>query len=346
MSGSSQQNQQQSQTTNNSPWAAQSPYLQQGFSDALAAMNKANGTATPTELTAGLTPEQRAIFSSMVGYGAGNTSPQTESALGAGAAGAGYQGATGALTSLGAFNPSSTNNINSDIAGGNAYASGLDIPGQVQAAMRDATQTAHDITLPGMESGAAGSGNINSSRTGLAEGVVQRGLAQQAGDLSAQLRNSAYNTGAGLTSNENQANNSASLQGMMGAGSLGSSLFGGGLGAMGQGISDQGALYNLMNGGAAGTQFGNQLQDTNAQQMYQQGVSAPFAGLNQFWNIVGGNNWGGTSTQTGNAQNTSTPSMYQTLGSLLGAGGAALGSRPGAGGAGGAGLLGLLGMFR
>ncbi len=345
MPGSSQQTQQQSSTTTSSPWSVQSPYLQQAFADAAGAMNQTNGVPTPTELTAGLTPQQLQLFQSAINYGTSNTSPQLEATLGGGAAGAGYSGATGALSELGAFDPSSTNNVNADIAGGNAYAAGQNIPAQVQAAMRDATQQAHDVTLPGLEANAAGTGNVNSSRTGVAEGIVQRGLAQQAGDLSAQLQAQAYNTGAGLTSQENQANNSALLSALNGEGSLGTSLFGGGLGALGQSINDQGSLFNLANEGAAGVQAGNQLQDTNAQQLYQQNTSAPFNGLDQFWNIVGSGNWGGTSSSTGTGQTTTTPSLYQTLGSLLGTGGSLLGGYGGPGGN-SSGLLGALGQMQ
>lgn len=339
-----QQNQQQQQTTTTNPWSAQSPYLQQGFADAANAMNQTNNVPLPTELTAGLTPQQLQIFQSAIGYGTGNQNPAMEAALGGQAAQSGLSGATGALSGLGGFNAGSTNNIGSDINAGNQYAAGQNIPAQVQAAMRDATQQAHDVTIPGMEQGAAGSGNINSSRTGVSEGIVQRGLAQQAGDLSAQLQANAYNTGAGLNSSEQQANNNANLSAMTGAGALGSSLFGGGLGALGQSINDQGSLYNLANEGASGIQAGNQLNDTNAQQLYSQNTQAPFNGLNQFWNIIGSGNWGGTSNSTGTSQTnqTQTPSIYSTLGSLLGAGGSLLGS---GGTGGGSGLLGLMKLF-
>lgn len=324
MSGSNQtqQNQQQSTSSVTNPWSAQSPYLQQGFADAANAMQQSNGAPLPTELTAGMTPQQLSIFQQMVGYGGSNQSPAQETALGGQAANSGLSGATGALAGLGGFNAGSTNNIGSDINAGNAYAAGQNIPAQVQAAMRDATQQAHDVTIPGMEQGAAGSGNINSSRTGVSEGIVQRGLAQQAGDLSAQLQANAYNTGAGLNSSEQQANNNANLSAMTGAGALGSSLFGGGLGAMGQGINDQGNLFNLAGTGAAGAQAGNQLNDTNAQQMYQLLSQAPFQGLNQFWNIVGGQNYGSSTQGTLNSQinQQQTPSIYSTLGSLLGLG--------------------------
>jgi hypothetical protein len=49
--------------------------------------------------------------------------------------------------------------------------------------MQGATETARDVTMPGIEQNAAMTGNTNSTRTGIADGLVQRGLAEQSANL-------------------------------------------------------------------------------------------------------------------------------------------------------------------
>lgn len=310
-------NQSKSDTTSaqqSSPWGPQATALTNAFSGANTALGKAQGAVAPTDFTAGMTPEQLSTFKSMIGYGGNSAIPNAEAATGTNLMGAGSQGAQGALSTLGGFNPAATNNPAAIAAGANTYANGVNIPGAVSAAMRDANQEANDVTIPGMESSAAGNGNINSSRTGLAEGIVQRGLAQQAGDLSATMRNDAYNTGAGLTANALGANNQAALAAATGAGALGSGLATSGASMGSNSINDQANLFTLAGQGGAGLQQSQQDALTNQLQQYQSGVSSPFDALNNYMNIIGSNNWG--SNSTGTSSTTTSPSAFQTIGGL------------------------------
>lgn len=317
-------NQQTSGTS--SPWAPQQPYIQNAFSGAQGALNTAQSTGVaPTQFTAGLTPAQQQTYAAMVGTGLGSSAvPGQEASTGSTLANVGTNATTGALSSLGGFNAANTNNMNATIAGGNQYAAGENIPAQVQAAMLSANEEANNVTLPGIDSAAAGSGNTNSSRTGVADGIVQQGLSQQAGALSAQLQAGAYNTGAGLASSQNTANNQANLNAYGTLGSLGNSATGTGIGALGSSITDQGNLYNMAATGGAGQQAGNQATDTNQQQAYDFSQNSPFTALNNYLGLVGGNY--GSST-TGTQSGTSTPSIYSLLAGLGGTAGSLLGTQ-------------------
>jgi hypothetical protein len=325
MPGSSTSTQNQTGTTSQqtNPWAPQAGALTTAFSDAGNALNSAqnSGVPQPTQYTAGLTPEQIATFNQMIGYGGSSAIPGQQSATGTNMANAGTNAATGALSSLGAFNPASTNNTANNINAANQYVAGQNIPGQVAADMFGANQEANQVTMPGIDQNAARTGNINSSRTGIADGMVKESLANQAAGLGANLQANAYNTGLGLASNTNQSNNSAMLSALNSEGGIGNTTANTGLDAQGNSITNQGNLFNLAGEGGAGLQSGNQAIDTNAQQAYAGSQNNPFMALNNYYGIVGANNWGGTTTGTSSGTTTATPSMWSTIAGLLGAGG-------------------------
>jgi hypothetical protein len=321
-----------SATNNTTNTPAQLAQYQQGFQGLQGALSTANKNAlggTPTGFTAQMTPEQLASYQNLYNSATGNTSATTQGSTGALASNAGAAGIQGALNGYAGYNP----NIQGEINAGNSYAAGQNIPGQVQAAMQGANQEAQDVTLPGIDSSAAGTGNTNSSRTGVAQGIVQRGLAEQAGGLTAQLGANAFNTGAGLQ-NSNYSN---ILGGLQGFGATSTGALGVGTGALSSNVGNQGALGEQALTGASGAQQNQQLGFQNQNQQYQFGQNSPFTALQNYMNGLNVNA-GGTS----NATSTSTPSFMQTIGSLLGAGGSALGSAAGPFG-GGSGILGMFG---
>lgn len=260
-----------------------------------------------------MTPEQLATFRQMIGYGSNNALPSQFGQTGSGLLSGGASGALGALNSLGGFNP----NMGDIASGAKQYASGLDIPGAVNNAMLVGRQQARDVINPGIEADAAGTGNINSSRTGIAQGLVDRGLAEQGAGLASSMYNDAYGTGAGLAS----ANNAQRLQAMTSQGALGSNLATGGYGIGSGSINDQGNLFNLAGQGGAGLQGAQQDNLTNLMQRYQSQVSSPYDAINQYFGLVGNQIYGQSSTGTSNSTTTSTPSALQTIGGLMSAGG-------------------------
>jgi hypothetical protein len=305
--GSSQDTNKQETST---PLAAQMGYLSQGFQGASDAMAKAGNAPTPTGFTAQMTPEQLATFRQMVGYN--SAAPGMEASTGAGLASGGANAMSQAFNGLQNFKQ--TGNVDSTIADASRYADNPAISGMVGAAMRDATQTARDVTLPGIEQGAAATGNTNSSRTGIAQGLVERGLAQKAADVSANLRGQAYDTGLGLANNQNQFatnTNRGILSDLTAAGGAGAGL---GLGALSNSIGDQKNVFGTNVVGGAGLQAADQANLTNQNQAYQFGVNSPFAPLNNFWNIVGSKNWGSNTTGNSTTQNNPGALQYAGLG--------------------------------
>jgi hypothetical protein len=298
------------------PWGPQANALEQAFQDAMSAYGKSSGATAPTNFTAQMTPQQLQTFRQMIGYGNGAIGDaQGVSSAGTNMLNAGSNAASGALTALGGFDPSKTNNPQALVDSANQFVAGQNIPAQVKAAMQQGVETARDVTLPGMESAAAGNGNINSSRTGLSEGIVQRGLGEQAANLNNSLTGQAFGQGLGLAQTQASGNNSALLSALQSEGSLGGSLASTGAGAVGAGINDANGLFGLAQSAGTGLQQNNQLGLTNQLQQYEAAKSSPFDSLNQLMNIIGSRSWG--STGSGSSTTTSTPSWMQSIGGIL-----------------------------
>lgn len=197
------------------------------------------------------------------------------------------------------------------------------ISGMVDAAMRDANRNASESTIPNLYRNAAGSNNLNSSRAALAQGVVQRGLAEKTADVSSNLRGDAYKTGLGI----GFANQGLTLDALKGAGSIYDQMTARGYG----GVTD---AYNMRKdsvNSAAG--LGESLRNYN-----QLGIdnelakrNAGWENLMKYYGIVGDKNWG--SSGTSYSQTKQSPGAAQIAGGILGG----LGSLFGQGGMFGAG---------
>jgi hypothetical protein len=294
------------------PWAPQAGALSSAFSNAQAAYGKASQTQAPTDFVAGFTPEQLATFRSALGYANSNTTPDTSTATGNALQSAGTDATTGALSGLGAYDPTAANNPQALIDNANKYVAGQNIDSQVNDAMLNARQTARDVTMPGIAQTSAITGNTNSSRRGIAEGLVQRGLAQQATDLGASMRGQAFKDGLALSSNNANANNSAALSALTARLSGGTDAAKAGVGAGSQAIADKGALLGMAEGGGSGLQASQQAVLDNLLKRYQAGVSAPYDALNGLMGIIGTNNWG--SQSSGTATQTKNPSLLDSIG--------------------------------
>jgi hypothetical protein len=303
------------------PWAPQAAALQTAFNGAGGALSQASGATAPTDFTAQMDPAAIAAFKQMVAQGGNLSVPNAQAATGEALMGAGTSGVQGALTGLGGYNAANTNNTQTQIDAANKYVAGQDVDAQVRNAMLQATQTARDVTLPGINQNAAAGGNVNSSRTGIAEGMVQRGLAQQSADLGSTLRNKAFSDGLALSNNTNQANNQQNLGALAAQGQIGNQAAGTGVSAGTQSVANQGALTSEMAAGGAGLTAAQQAILDNQQQQYQSKVSAPFDPLKQYMSVVGSNNWG--SATNGTETETKTPSAWDTISGLMSSAGSA-----------------------
>lgn len=330
-----------------SPWAPQAAALTSAFTNAGTAYGTSSGaeSSLPTNFTASMTPQQLAIYQQMAGAGTGAAPAATsETNAGVGETNAGATGAEGALTSLGAFNPTTANNPTAINNAAEQYVAGQNIPSQVQQAMVGANQEANEVTLPGINQNMTNTGNQNSSRSGIADGLVQQGLAENAQNMTNSDEGQAYTTGLNLAENQATSNNTDSMSALAAALSGGNSLASTGAGTTSSGIQDLINSLGMGEVGASGAQTNAQEGDTNALQSYEANTQAPYTSLQDLMSIIGGTNWG--STSSGTQATTSTPSALSIIGGGLGALGSLTGSTGVVGGAnaglGSSGILGLL----
>ena len=81
------------------------------------------------------------------------------------------------------------------IADAGRYADNQYTKGIIQDAVRDDVRAVTEDALPALNRSASMGGNLNSSRTGVSEGILQRGLQDRIADVSATVRGNAYNNG-------------------------------------------------------------------------------------------------------------------------------------------------------
>jgi hypothetical protein len=161
---------------------------------------------------------------------------------------------------------------------------GQNIDGQVNDAMLNAKQQARDVTLPGIQQNAAISGNADSSRSGIAQGLVERGLAEQSANLGSTLRNAAYGQGLQLAQQQAQNNNTGTLSALQSLGVVGTQDANAGANVFGSSLNNTGTANNIN------------------QNNYGNGVQNAYAALQNYMKLIGGTNWGQTTSTTGNSQ--------------------------------------------
>ena len=317
--GSSQTQQENKSTT---PWAPQSAALQTGFDAAGNALQKSQAASAnaPTDYTAQFNPALIGQFNNMLGYANNNNTGALSNAGNSAATNGANASATG-LSQLTGYDPTKYNNPSSLIDTANQYVAGQNIPGQVKAAMQGATETARDVQLPQIAQNATIGGNTDSSRTGIAEGLVQRGLAEQSANLNNSLTGQAFGQGLQLASNNANNNNQLQLGAATNAANAGNSSVYAGTGAVNGAINGQGTLFGIGSNAGQGLTAANQAQLDNQNQQYQAGVNNPYAALTPYMKLVGSQLYGSNSNGTTTTQND--PGVAGILGGLLGAAGSA-----------------------
>jgi hypothetical protein len=323
----SQKTQQQQSSTQTTPWAPQASALQTGFNAAGNALSQSQAAAAnaPTNYTAQFDPALLGQFSSMLGY-ANNNNTGALNAAGNQAATNGANASSAALSKLLGYDPTTLNNPHTLIDQANQYVAGQNIPAQVRAAMQGGMETARDVTLPGIAQNAATSGNTDSSRNGIAQGLVERGLAEQSANMQNSLAGQAFGTGLQLASNNANANNQGQLVADNAAANAGNTGLYAGSGAIGSAINGQGNIFGMGENAGQGLTAAQQAYLTNQNQQYQAGINDPYAALNPYMKLVGSQLYGTNSNSQGTATTTSTPGALDIATGILGAlGGAATG---------------------
>lgn len=259
----------QNQTQTNDPWAPQIPYLTDAFSKAKATYDQSGSNP--------FTQAQLDNFTNQIGFANGSKIPGQTSAYG-----------TGLLSQGGAATSGALSMTPSDIIGqAGQYANNPYLDGQVTAAMRDATRSVNEEALPSIARNAAASGNQFSSRKGIAEGIVQRGLAEKTADVSANLRGNAWSQGLAQAEGARQFNAGTGLD-----------MSKTGLGALSSSLSQQSGLYDMANSAAAG------------------GKNMGWEDLMKYYGLISGN-FGGTTTGTGSKTEQNNPGFFDYLGAGL-----------------------------
>jgi hypothetical protein len=298
------------------PWTAQQPYLTDAFSQAKSIYDstKNNGPYTG-DFFAQPTPDQINTFTGALNYanGAGATAAGALTNTGQQQLASGSAATQGALSGLQNYN--NTDWTGTNIANAQRYAAGEDVDGLVSAGMKDAYRVAGENTLPTLYRNSAASGNLDGSRQALSEGVIQRGLNDQAQSLRAQLGSQAYTTG--LTNAH--ADQAGILSGLNAQGALGNSTAAQGAANIGSGLSSQAGLYDLASGASDKLQSFDQSAIDNARAKYDYAQQFPYQNLDQYMQIVGGQNWG--SHTTGTSVTEDKPSALSSIGSAIGIGG-------------------------
>jgi hypothetical protein len=281
------------------PWAAQQPYLTDAFSQAqniYKTQQAQNDPGYQGDFVAAPRPDAMNAFQQALGTSSGTLTPAGANMVNEG------QGLTGAGAG-GLFNLAGdqTNNTIRDAA---KYADNPYMGGMVDAAMRDANRQVNEEALPGIDRAAAGTNNLNSTRNGIAQGIVQRGLAEKTADVSSQLRGQAYSQGLTQAGSDLDRR----LQASTALGGLGISALGAGSDLTKNGL-DQSVLGSTM------LQQGDQNVIDNAIAKTDYTQSKDWNNLANYWNIVGDKSWGGTVTGTSTSTQKNNPSALSSIGS-------------------------------
>lgn len=304
----------QTQTTNSAPWGPQQGYLLQGFQNA---QNNYN-----TELKNGpysgnyVAPTNQSQYDAATGQYDFSTGQPTTSAIGA-LLGTGTSnlngGSSTAAGASGALSDALSGNTADNLVNqAKAIASGYNVPGEVAAAMQPALQTAADSTLPNLYRSAASTGNLNSDRTAVAQGVVDRGLAQTAQNLGAELQNQNFTNSLSTAMSQNGQN----ISGLTSLGSLGAGLASLGSGDIASGVNTGETAAQDAQTGANALQTLDQSNLNNSIDQYLQNQNFPLQALQTYMSMVGGN-YGQQSTQTA-TKSPSTLGVIGGIGGLLG----------------------------
>lgn len=237
-----------------------------------------------------------------------------------------YGTGTNAANAL--YNFGSASQTQNTLNTANQFANNPMLQQMTDAATFAGNRNAAENDIPNIYRGAAASGNLNSDRAALAQGVVQRGLGENAQNIYANLAGNAWNQGLGAAQTQNQQQ----LGALSNAGSLGASLGGAGSGMMSQGINDQANLSNLYSGAGSALNSLNQSFLDNSLAKYRGSIDNTWDPVNRLYGIAGANNWGSTTNSTSNstsinpvANQPSSPGALSYLGAGLGMAGSLAG---------------------
>lgn len=298
------------------PSSFQAPYLNDAFGAAKDIY--ASSKTTPYyqgKTYAGMSAEAQDTLSKLKAYASGQ-GLNTATTLGnLGSQMAGYGAKAGStldqFATMAGQDPTEAN-----IAAATAYANNPAISGMIDANARDVTRNLSENVLPGIDRAASASGNINSSRAGVASGVAQRGAADRIGDISAQIRGDAYDRGLSLAQGDRSMNLSAMGQAASSYGNLASF----GVDALGKSNAAAYGAYDAISGANQADQADRQGQLTADFSKWQGEDTRATDLLDRYAKLVAGNQWGQSGTSSGTSKSTQSQSILGQLAGLAATG--------------------------
>lgn len=310
-----------SQSVDMGPWKEQQPFLKDAWGDAQSLYDKQSAQpGYEGDFFATMSPSQQALIKSMIGYSTGEATNRADTLYGQAnnMTTTGMNGVTNTANAITDFaNTDRTGAIISDAGriADNPYMSDM-----VKATMTDAYRGASENTIPNLYRDAASGSNLNSSRTALMQGVVERGLAEKTADVSSLLRGNAYNKGLDIGFGNQKLN----LESLLGAGGLYDSLNKTGLVANELATRQRDTATDRGMAGEEMLRQNAQMGLDNDYAKFRYAEDRPWDLLNRYYGIVGSQNWGKTGTQETTER--STPSGAQILSGIIGTVGSFFGS--------------------
>lgn len=298
-----------SETADSGPSKFQLPYLQDAFNGAQNNYNSSKNTPFyQGDLYAGMSDQQKQALQGQIDYSTKNGLGAADQLNQIGNNLSGYFDKAGSTLDdyLKQAGQDPTQQI-TDAAG--KYADNPYTQGMIDANSRDITRNLNESTLPGIDRQASGTGNINSSRAGVAAGIAQRGAEDRIGDISAQIRGSAYSQGLNMAQNDRNTQ----LGAMRDAANGYLGMAGQSVGALSAGAQAGSAAWDSINKANSALQGDKQGQLDSDYAKWQGQDSRESDLLNRYMSIVGGNQWGQSATSNGTSTSKQSGGILNSL---------------------------------
>ncbi len=296
------------------PWEPQQPYLLDAMSQAKEIYNtKKDSQGYTGDFVAGYSPTDMSAINSIrdwstgIGQNAVNTQMNTGKDLFTqGAAGMGE-------VDQGLKDFAAKDWTAQHISNAGQYANNPFMQAMIDASTADAKRTFSEETMRGIDQNAAATGNMNSTRSGVAAGIAQRGLSDFVGNTSATMRGNAWDKGLTMS----QADQQTLLQSLMGRGDLNSNMTSAGQSAMDSAFANEAGLLGLNSSVAELNRGNDQAALDNAMSKFEYTDGRKAQALSDYYGIVGDKLWGSTSFGTETKKTQASP--LSTAASIIGA---------------------------
>lgn len=291
------------------PSSFQRPYLNTGFKAAQDIYSSQKDTPYYQGPTyAGMNDEAKAALAKLKSYASTtglNTANQL-SQLGTSLSSYGNKAASTVdqFAAMAGQDPTAAN-----IAAASAYADNPYVSGMIDANSRDVTRNLTEDTLPSIDRAASATGNINSSRAGVAAGIARRGAEDRIADISSTIRGNAYDKGLSMA----QADRATNLSALGSAASAYGNLASFGVDALGRSSDAAYGAYNAITGANAQEQADRQGQLTSDFTKWQGEDTRASDLLSRYQSVVGSNQWGQSGTSSSTSKQKSSPSILSQL---------------------------------